>query len=157
MKYAIGFLFGVIATSLFFTFKLKKVTEGKSKPAAFQNTELSNTEEERLPADFESFYIKFHDDSLYQIEHVLFPLRGLPTNADSATVMSGNFQWQKKAWKMHQPFNSAKGAYTRDFLNLGDVITEEIYTKDGFGMQRRFMKTDDEWFLIYYSAMNKMR
>jgi len=155
MKYAIGFLFGFIATSLFFTFKLKKVTEGKAP--AFQNTEISQQDSERLPEDFEAFYLKFHGDSLYQLDHIIFPLRGLPTNADSLTVTTGNFQWQKEGWNLHQPFNSNKGAYTREFLNLGDVITEEIYTKDGFGMQRRFMKTDDDWFLIYYSAMNKMR
>lgn len=155
MKYAIGFLVGVIATSLFFTFKLKKMTAGKTE--TFQNTDLSSNLSERLPADFESFYVKFHDDSLYQVNHVLFPLRGLPTNADSMTVAGGNFHWQKEDWNMHQPFSTQKGEYNREFISLGDVITEDIYTKDGFGMQRRFMKTDDEWFLIYYSAMNKMR
>lgn len=155
MKYAIGFLFGVIATSLFFTFKLKKMTEGKTE--TFQNTDLTSNISERLPADFEEFYVKFHSDSVYQVDHVLFPLRGLPTNADSATVSGGNFHWQKENWNLHQPFNTKKGEYSREFISLGDVITEDIYTKDGFGMQRRFMKTDDDWFLIYYSAMNKMK
>ncbi len=155
MKYLIGFIIGVVVTALFFSAKLKKVTAGLD--GKFQNTELSINETERMPADFEQFYIQFHEDSLYQINHILFPLRGLPTNADSLTVSNGNFHWQKEDWQIHKPFNSKKGAYSRDFLSLGDVITEEIFTKDGFGMQRRFMKTDDEWFLIYYSSMNKMR
>lgn len=155
MKYAIGFLFGVIATSIFFTAKLKRLTEGRD--ASPQITELSKKDIERLPKDFEDFYVKFHGDSLYQVDHILFPLRGLPTNADSTMVSQGNFHWQKESWNMHQPFSTQNGAYQREFISLGDVVTEEIYTKDGFGMQRRFMKTDDEWFLIYYSAMNKMR
>jgi hypothetical protein len=155
MKYVIGFIIGVIATAIFFTMKIQKMVA--SKPDTFQSTDLSNTETERMPEDFETFYVKFHDDSLYQIAHVLFPLRGLPTNADSLTVAGGNFHWQESDWKMHKPFNSKKGEYQRNFLSLGDVITEDITTKDGFGMQRRFMKTDGEWYLIFYSAMNKMR
>ncbi|MFT5385106.1 MAG: hypothetical protein ACI8VT_002418 [Saprospiraceae bacterium] len=155
MKYAIGFLVGVIATATFFTLKLQKMAASKTE--SFQNTNLSAGEAERMPADFETFYVRFHDDSLYQLTHVLFPLRGLPTNADSLTVTGGNFHWQESDWKMHQPFNSKKGEYQRNFLSLGDVITEDISTKDGFGMQRRFMKTDGEWYLIFYSAMNKMR
>jgi len=155
MKYAIGFLFGVIATSIFFTAKLKKLTEGQSLAA--QTTAISQQEMERLPEDFEQFYNQFHGDSSYQVSHILFPLRGLPTNADSLTITGGDFHWQAENWNLHQPFSTQKGAYSREFISLGDVITEEIYTKDGFGMQRRFMKTDDEWFLIYYSAMNKMR
>ena len=155
MKYAIGFLFGVIATALFFTMKLKKMTEGNTE--TFQSTSISTSESDRMPADFEQFYVRFHEDSIYQKSHVLFPLRGLPTNADSTTIANGNFHWQENDWKIHQPFNSKKGEYTRSFLSLDDVVTEEIYTKDGFGMQRRFMKTDGEWYLIFYSAMNKMR
>lgn len=155
MKYAIGFLVGVVVTSIFFTVQLRKRTQANTE--VFSNTSLSLDETQRLPEDFESFYVKFHDDSLFQMSHILFPLRGLPTNADSMTVAGGNFHWQESDWKLHKPFNSKKGEFQREFLSLGDVITEEIYTKDGFGMQRRFLKTDDEWYLIYYAAMNKMR
>lgn len=156
MKYAIGFLIGVVATSIFFTLKLKKLTQSPTSTDSI--TQISDPEAERLPEDFEDFYIKFHEDSVYQIGHVLFPLRGLPTNADSAIVVNGGFHWQAEDWRMHQPFSTQNGQYMREFTSLGEeLITEDIYTKDGFGMQRRFMKTDNEWFLIYYSAMNKMR
>jgi len=154
MKYAIGFLAGVIATSIFFTFKLKKITEGTIPQS--ENIETLPSDEERLPEDFETFYLEFHKDSLYQVNHVLFPLQGLPAQADSLMKLNGNFQWQKSDWNMHKPFSSNNGEFTRDFLDMGNIITEDIYTKEGFGMQRRFMKSNGDWFLIYYSAMNKI-
>ncbi len=158
IKYAIGFFVGVMAASIFFTFKLKTITTEEAKPsndALVEETPMD--ESDRLPEDFETFYLKFHQDSIYQIEHVLFPLRGMPANADSLLRLTGNFHWEAENWKMHQPFNSDGGAFSRDFLSMGDIITEEIYTKEGFGMQRRFMKTNGDWFLIFYSAMNKIR
>ncbi len=154
MKYAIGFLAGVIITSLFFTFKLKKITEGT--PPQSENIDALPSEEDRLPEDFETFYLQFHKDSLYQVEHVLFPLQGLPAQADSLVKLNGNFQWEKEDWSMHKPFSSNNGEFTRDFLDMGNIITEDIYTKEGFGMQRRFMKSNGDWFLIYYSAMNQV-
>lgn len=155
MKYIVGFFLGVIVTALFFTYRINKMAVGDSdKTASAAITDL----EAELPDDFEDFYLRFHEDSTFQVSHVLFPLRGLPTNADSATITSGSFHWQKENWRLHQPFNPNDGEFFREFLSLSDeLVTEDIYTKDGFGMQRRFMKTDGDWYLIYYSAMNKMR
>lgn len=155
MKYIIGFFLGVIVTALFFTYRINKMSAGAQ---GAPNKEMVKDLGVELPADFEDFYLKFHEDSTYQVSHVLFPLRGLPTNADSLTVTNGDFHWQQEDWRLHQPFNPSNGEYFREFLSLSDeLITEDIYTKDGFGMQRRFMKTDGDWYLIYYSAMNKMK
>ena len=34
----------------------------------------------RLPEDFVAFYERFLQDSLYQMEHINFPLEGIPDN-----------------------------------------------------------------------------
>lgn len=157
MKYIIGFIVGVLLTSLFFTYRIKKMMTENSSQTITAPTATVDEIEEGLPADFEAFYLKFHQDSMYQIEHVIFPLRGIPGNADSTMLVSGNYYWEKNDWRMHQPIDPKGGKFIRDFLPLGkDLITEEIYTPDGFGMQRRFMKTEGNWFLIYYAGMNRM-
>ncbi len=158
MKYAIGFLIGVVATSIFFTIKLKRITAGTmTEEQTSINAIENNDTEQGLPEDFEAFYLKFHEDSLFQINHILFPLRGLPNNADSLVKVSKNFHWDLESWRMHKPFDNRSGSFRRNFSNLNnELITEDIYMKEGFGMSRRFMKTNNDWYLIYYSAMNKI-
>lgn len=159
MKYAIGFLIGVVATSIFFTLKLKKITADTSEAVDPVTVEEAASEDvaQELPEDFETFYLQFHQDSLYQIKHILFPLRGLPNNADSLTLAGGDFHWEQASWRMHKPFDNSTGTFNRSFSNLNnELITEDIYMKEGFGMSRRFMKSNGEWFLIYYAAMNKI-
>ena len=46
---------------------------------------LSKEVSKELPADFVAFYEKFHQDSAYQMAHIIFPLEGYPAQVDSAT------------------------------------------------------------------------
>ena len=109
-----------------------------------------------LPVDFTQFYMQFHIDSTYQIEHIIFPLTGLPPNADSIQ-MSKTYQWEAENWRMHRPFKAASG-YDQEYISIDDkTITEYIIDpQTGFGMERRFSKLKNKWYLIYYSAMNKI-
>jgi len=111
---------------------------------------------EQLPDDFSVFYESFHLDSLYQIEHVVFPLQGLPAYADSLTMVEGTFRFEKEDWTMHKEFNDAGGQFKREFKILGDgFIVEQIRdAQNGLGMQRRFAKRGSEWYLIYYAEIN---
>lgn len=106
---------------------------------------------------FEGFYKRFHEDSLFQIEHIVFPLEGLPSNIDS-TVNQATFRWQKENWIMHRPFDNVNGEYQVEFTPLSDkLIIEKITHKTGqFGMMRRFAKLGEDWFLIYYAGMNRL-
>lgn len=112
-------------------------------------------EQAETPADFQKFYISFHTDSTYQMDHILFPLEGIP-----AAVTDGqdpaDFKWEKEDWKLHSLDHFDADTYTirRDVID-SSVITEYIQDKaSGFGIKRRFAKFDNRWFLIYYSAMN---
>lgn len=112
-------------------------------------------EPEETPIDFQEFYLDFHTDSAYQMEHILFPLDGLPA-ADTATDRSGNFKWQKENWKLHSldHFDPQTFTVERDITD-STLVTEYIRDKaTGFAIKRRFAKFDDQWFLIYYAAMN---
>ena len=108
-------------------------------------------------ADFEGFYKRFHQDSLYQIEHIVFPLEGIPSNIDSS-INQASFRWQKEEWKMHHAFDNANSEYQIEFVPISDkLIIEKITHKTGqFGMLRRFAKLGEEWFLIYYAGMNRL-
>ena len=163
MKYLIGFIVGVLVTSLFFMYQLRKKAANTADPS-IPTTEVvdemeDNYESDGLPAGFLKFYQDFHDDSLYQINHVLFPLKGLPSNADSLTLTSQNFYWQKEDWRMHRPFENETGEYSRSFDRLSDgLVVETIrFINAPFGMQRRFVKTGEDWFLIYYAGMNRIK
>ncbi len=111
---------------------------------------------EDLPTDFMQFYMQFHVDSLYQMEHILFPLDGVPPNADKSEV--SNFKWTKEGWLMHKPFNNPDDSFSQEYLSVDDntVIEYIVDTQAGFGMERRFSKLSGDWYLIHYAAMNQI-
>lgn len=111
--------------------------------------------EERTPADdFSAFYERFLRDSLYQMEHITFPLEGLPSNAAGADA---DFRWQRENWRVHHPIDEQSG-FRSEFTRLGDIVIENIVHESGeYGMMRRFAKLDDgEWHLIYYVGLNPL-
>ena len=109
-----------------------------------------------LPADFIEFYQRFHDDSVYQLEHIQFPLSGLPANADTMETSAGTFKWKQSNWKIHKPIDSTLTGYVKSFRKFDDGVIIEIITQRqvGIGMERRFVKMDGNWQLIYYAGMN---
>lgn len=111
-----------------------------------------------VPGDFLEFYMRFHQDSLYQIEHINFPLAGIPNLAYDMPEDSINaFYWQSEDWKLHKAFNYSD-EYSREYIQYSDkLISEIIYEKEtGYGIERRFSKTAGGWKLIYYIGMNKI-
>jgi len=118
----------------------------------------TDTEAPALPAGFSEFYQKFHSDSLYQVEHIVFPLEGLPNNADSSTVASKNFHWTPENWRMQHPFDFQVSEYKREIVPLTEsIVMERIVHQSGqFGMVRRFAVVGGEWHLIYYAGVNRL-
>lgn len=141
------FITSFLCSILIFACKKKE-----SKPNTSTETMIS------LPADFRAFYENFHTDSLYQIRHTAFPLKGLPINADSLTLASDNFFHEEKDWKMQRAIDFSQGEFIQTMIPLTDrIITERILKADNqFGIERRFAKlSDGEWNLIYYCAPNR--
>ena len=111
-----------------------------------------------LPEGFSEFYQRFHQDSAFQMNHIIFPLEGIPDNADKETIESGTYRWQREDWHLMRSVDYQMSEYRRDFIPLTDeMVMERILHKSGqFGMVRRFAIISSEWHLIYYAGVNRL-
>lgn len=110
-----------------------------------------------LPQDFFEFYKLFHEDSLFQMTHIDFPLKGLPQNADPDDPNYDDFYYTRDQWELHRAFDLSQ--FSRIFVNMADIVIEERVTEKKYGLMiiRRFSKGSDGWRLIYYAALNKYK
>lgn len=108
--------------------------------------------------DFYQFYQKFHRDTLYQLDHITFPLKGLPAHADSATLARDDYFWNADQWTYHRPVDFETSDFVRDLRPVNEeMIVEYIRHKNGqMGMTRRFAKIAGEWYLIYFADLNQL-
>ncbi|PHI21054.1 hypothetical protein CEQ90_05075 [Lewinellaceae bacterium SD302] len=108
-----------------------------------------------LPEDFRNFYQQFHADSLYQIEHIQWPLSGMP---DRAIQEGESFAFTKDNWKMQRPVLASSGYRSQFTMLTEDLVVEEIINpSDGTGLLRRFLKDGEQWTLIYYQGVRKLQ
>ncbi len=113
-----------------------------------------------LPSDFVAFFNRFHEDSAYQMEHIVFPLQGLPpSTGDGDTITNTRYYWQKADWKKHNPFTDPGRIFDHWYEVNNDRIIEHWIQKKGTNMYmwRRFAKLEDGWYLIYYQGMRPMK
>ena len=124
--------------------------------ACKQKNNLSDNEIKELPSDFVAFYTKFHNDSIFQLTHIQFPLPGFPSQVDS---IANNFEWTKETWRMHRAENFSDSLFTRTFeMPAPNCVNETVVMKNTpLGTFRRFYKRDKDWFLIFYADMNKIQ
>ena len=109
-----------------------------------------------MPAEFAAFYDRFHTDSAYQMEHITFPLEGLPhAGSDKDTATTTRFFWDKANWRKHNHFTDPGGQFDHWYEVLNDRVIEHWVQMKGTDMviHRRFAKLDDEWYLIYYAGL----
>lgn len=110
-------------------------------------------------SDFSAFYERFHNDSLYQMEHILFPIDGFPSAMDTSLASIPDFRWTEDLWRMHRPFKFEGSGFKQELNVFGDdVVTEQVIHETGsFAMMRRFARIDGEWYLIYFADMNPVK
>ncbi len=111
-----------------------------------------------LPDSFVEFYIQFHTDSVFQLEHIVFPLEGIPQIDSTSTEESlENFKWSKEDWVIHKNITETESYFKKEYSEFAGMINERIYHQNNqFEMIRRFAKIQDEWHLIYYAALNQV-
>lgn len=104
--------------------------------------------------DFDKFYYRFHIDSTFQLAHINFPLEGLPSHYGDSDIEVGTYKWTKDTWKHHSLITAAE--FESKFQVLDETLITEyiIHERGEMGMMRRFSKSDDGWYLIYYAGMN---
>lgn len=129
---------------------------GDNPPSARKQDDIVLGQE--LPEDFKAFFERFHEDSVFQMEHITFPLEGFPSGL-AAEDYDPQFRWQPDDWVMHGPFKDEQDEYQRKFeVITPTMVIEYILAKEAsFGMERRFARMGDEWYLIYYSGLNKVK
>ena len=155
MRTVIGIIIGM---ALILAFQ-KIMNDGGEKTVKENNpieVDGELADEAGIPNDFVEFYTRFHEDSLFQIEHITFPLEGLPNNADSLTMQMQDFRWAKEEWRMHHLPDEENIDMDKKWVKLGDkVIVEMIQLNETkMAMQRRFAKTSRGWAMTYYAAPN---
>ncbi len=105
-------------------------------------------------AGFDSFFNHFHEDSVYQLSHIVFPLEGLPEQDDTISNLN-NFRWSPDQWILHRAYDMGDSLFAREFKIMDStMIIERIYHRlSAMHMERRFSKTGTEWSLIYYAPL----
>lgn len=133
-------------------------SDSAATEAVNQEVEEVDMESQQMK-DFIDFYQKFTRDSLFQVTHVQFPLEVLPSNADTTRVQGETIRWTVEDWRFQRAFTEEKTGFRSSFTPFSkDVMIENIVHVGGlFKLQRRFAFLADDWYLIYYADMQKVR
>jgi len=125
----------IVSLALFMVMSCKN-----SNQPTTQTEDLLSSE---LPEDFLGFYMKFHSDSLYQVDHIVFPL----------AVQATGLRWAKEDWRMHKQMTGE--GFVQKFVNLNGIIIEYIQDAQRiYTIERRFVKANEGYNLIYYKVDN---
>ena len=127
---------------------------GEKEPENETVDTTSQVERVELPASFVPFYAKFLRDSVYQMEHIQFPLPGRPV-LDTAGHMIGTSEWEAAGWLVHTPFTAEESGFSSEFTPIGENTVIELirHSSNAYYLERRFLMLRDQWKLIYYSGM----
>lgn len=108
--------------------------------------------------EFAAFYERFHRDSAYQMERIMFPLPGLPREADSTLIASGSYRWTAENWSLQRPLNLQQSNFKRELIPVSKALIIEKLIQPEYNLQieRRFSRLEDGWHLIYYAGLNNI-
>jgi uncharacterized membrane-anchored protein YitT (DUF2179 family) len=96
--------------------------------------------------NFNSFYKHFHNDSLFQISRIKFPLK-----------KEDNFQIEKENWLMHRStINSIDTSmFKAKVTKANNYYKEVIYIEGGgFYLEREFKQIKGKWYLTSFVDEN---
>ncbi len=113
-----------------------------------------------VPTDFMAFYRQFHTDSLFQVQHISWPLAGQTTQtAPDGTLSAQPTYWERDKWRFQRLVDFSTGEFKQQLLTLEDKYVVEIISYAGashFALERRFMRrSDGAWELVYYADMQE--
>lgn len=106
--------------------------------------------------DFQEFYLRFHQDSAFQMQHITFPLQGIPDNVAKASYYDDSFKFEASNWILNKPIDLKESKFKRSLRTIGDhlIVEQLVHSSGSYGMERRFAKINNEWMLIYYQGIN---
>ncbi len=97
--------------------------------------------------NFEGFYQRFHQDSLFQVSRTRFPL-------DGYSIEGGRIEgWEPEQWVMHK--NGLEVIDTSIYLterrlNPGEVRERIYQAQGGMLIERHFRLIDRRWWMTFY-------
>lgn len=106
-----------------------------------------------LPSSFLDFYQKFHTDTVYQMAHIQWPLKGQKVSPTDSTMTPQLYEWTRAEWAPMQMPDTTMSTLKRTYEMVGEVLVIEkmSYPMIGFGYERQFYEEEDgQWYLIYY-------
>jgi hypothetical protein len=103
--------------------------------------------------NFDRFYAKFHEDSLFQMERTEFPLKG------EASYLEPNGKqikfWYADNWLMQKTFDPTDTlGYEQNMISVDTMVVDVIYDGNAQGITRYFSLRDGKWYLTFYSDYN---
>lgn len=101
--------------------------------------------------NFDSFYLRFHSDTLFQTQRINFPLKGYDINEENSIGMdTSEFFWDRKNWEYHILFK-VLAPYARQRKQVKDTLIEKIFIPNsGFFTERKFVCKERKWYLEFY-------
>lgn len=101
--------------------------------------------------DFNGFYDRFHNDFLFQISRITFPLNGL--NIDG---LDEN-EWTKDNWPLMKTriYDIDTTQFKIEYKKTKNTFAQKFWLKDSsFGSEYRFELLGNKWFLVYAMDSN---
>lgn len=96
--------------------------------------------------DFDRFYVKFHNDSAFQMSRIKFPLEGKKIEGFTKQ------QWDEKNWDIikTQIFDVDTTEFKIEFKKTDTEFFEKCYIPNlGFKSEYKFEIVDKKWYLVY--------
>ena len=107
----------------------------------------TNTSDKSSEENFDEFFEKFKNDSLFQIERVKFPWIIPSEHGKDLVINKGDWRHADFAYDT----NSATveiDAYTQEIVTYGDTVKiEQRGVDNGIYIDFVFVKIDNKWFL----------
>jgi len=100
---------------------------------------------------FDEFYTKFHSDSLFQMQRIIFPLEGGKFDYDTEE------SWAPENWRMKKVtvYQIDLKEYSIVFEKNDTLAFERIYIPNsGFDFQCRYRLINGKWYLVYCLDQN---
>ena len=111
--------------------------------------------------DFNIFYKKFYADSTFQINRIVFPLKGYNQNLHDLYEEMKNDENVKKQPESYFTQKGELGflvappledtTYRFELKKMDTLVIEKIWIEDsGFLVEKRFKPIDSKWHLVYF-------
>jgi hypothetical protein len=117
-----------------------------------KNGNTMKTENENIEMEnFDTFYNKFHSDSLFQMARIKFPLEGQNIDGFKKT------KWVKANWIMLKTkiYDVDTTKFITNYKKSKTDFIAQCHTEDsGFSSEYRFKIIKNKWHLVYAADKN---